>query len=457
MNVRYLWIDSLCIVQNDRGGWERESVKMGSYYVNALFNIAAVSAKDGSEGVFMSRNPLDATPCAVTVVFSSKDETGNERAVDGFLRASPSWDPVLQVASFHRPPLWQRAWVLQERLLSSRMLMFSDMQMSWKCRMGEASEMIPEGSGKHADMSHEDEILRLVLMGLKKFQPQVQEHERINSVWDEREEIAGYEYGTEGELFQLYDAWYDLVTLYTKCTLTIASDIFPAISGIASAISSSTHETYIAGLWLRDLHRGLLWSAPDSTNSKPDLREYRAPSWSWASLKATCNFYVRQISQKGMKVSTDPFVITKVIPQAPHEFPFGRAGVGTLEVTGLLKKAHPMGTDDGLPQEDVFKNIPHRIETLFDLKERRAVGWYFADNIDRKYLTEVFCCPIMTEEQLPRQGEILLNRQSSVMEARGVALLRLDRSRKIFMRVGSLWIRDASWFEGCEMESFSII
>jgi hypothetical protein len=332
--------------------------------------------------------------------------------------------------------------------------MFSSMQMSWKCRTAEASEMVAEGSERHEDMSGEDEMLRLVLMGLKKFQTQTQKQRRIDSGWNGGMDMAAYEHGTEAELLQLYDAWYDLVTLYTKSALTVASDIFPAISGIASAISSSTQDIYIAGLWLGDLHRGLLWSAPDSTNSKPDLREYRAPSWSWASLRATSNFHVREISQKGMKVSTDHFVVVKI---TPHEFPFRRAGAGTLEVTGLLKKAHPMDTDAGLPQENVFKAIPHRGETLFDLKEGRTVGWYFADNIDRRYLTEVFCCPIMTEEQLSGHGEILLGGQHRIVEVRGLALLPLDGSRKIFMRVGSLWIRNASWFDGCEMESFSII
>lgn len=459
MNVRYLWIDSLCIIQNDLVDWEKESAKMGSYYSNALFNIAAVSSSDGSGGLFASHKPPETTPCPITVVFPSKDSIREGKKIEGFLRASLNWDPVLQVAGFQRPPLWQRAWVLQERLLSNRMLMFSNMQISWKCRQEEASESVPEGSQRHADMSSTDEMLRSVLMGLKKFplKAQVMVQKGVDSEWEEEEEEnAAYEYGTQEELIQLYNAWYDLVSLYTKCALTNASDIFPAISGIASCIAVATQDRYIAGLWTRDFHRGLLWSAPDSTNSKPDLRQYRAPSWSWASLGATSNFYVRQISQKGMKVSTKLFAVNGIATHSPDEFPFGKAGVGALEVTGILKRAHPVDTDGGLP-EAVLKDIPHRHETLFDLKERKSVGWYFADNVDRKHLSEVWCCPIMTEERSPRQGEKLRAGQTSIVEARGMALLPLDKNGKICMRVGSLWIRDASWFDGCEMESFSII
>jgi hypothetical protein len=126
-------------------------------------------------------------------------------------------------------------------------------------------------------------MLRSILMGLKKFplKAQVEVQEMDNSDWEGNEDRA-HEYDTE-ELTQVHNAWYDLVSLYTECELTIASDIFPAISGIASCVASAAQDCYVAGLWTDDIHRGLLWSAPDSTTCKPDLRQYRAPSWSWAS------------------------------------------------------------------------------------------------------------------------------------------------------------------------------
>lgn len=450
MNVRYLWIDSLCIIQNDLADWEQESVKMGSYYSNALFNIAAVSASNGSGGCFLDHNTFETTPCPTRIVIpGTKLQTS-----DGFLRTSTSWDPVDQVAAFQRPPLWQRAWVLQERMLSNRLLMFSSMQMSWKCRQEDASESFPEGSTRHSDIDEVDRMLHSALMGLKKFQ---------NPSYDAQSTMAdpskskSWEFGTNEELRQLYDSWYNLVTLYGKCGLTVASDIFPAISGIANFMKRSTQDSYVAGLWTRDLHRGLLWNTPDSTMLKPDPRHYRAPSWSWASLPATCVFHVRQISQTGVQVSTDKFIIHSIVSQSIHEFPYGRAGVGALEVSGLLKRAHPMDTDAGLPEEEAFKDIAHKGETLFDLEGRRAVGWYFADNLDRRYLTQIWCCPVMTEEREPRHVTTVLHGQLSNTEARGLALLRLDEEKKIFMRVGSIWIKDWSWFSGSEMQPFSII
>ncbi|KAF2264371.1 HET-domain-containing protein, partial [Lojkania enalia] len=204
LNIPYIWIDSLCIIQDDPNDWAFEAAKMGSYYLNSLFNIAAVSASGGSEGCFMEYNLVKITPY-------------------GYIR----------------PKLWQRAWVLQERLLSPRLLLFSDTQMSWLCRTEEASERVPEGTSN---------------------------------------------IGSEEGLTDLYNSWYDLVMLYGKCDLTVKSDIFPAISGIARGIGRATGDEYYAGHWKNDFHRGLLWTAPDSTVSKAELRGYRAPSWSWASI-----------------------------------------------------------------------------------------------------------------------------------------------------------------------------
>jgi hypothetical protein len=56
MAVRYLWIDSLCICQDDLRDWEREAAKMASVYSNAYLTISATGAKDGTVGCFLHRD-----------------------------------------------------------------------------------------------------------------------------------------------------------------------------------------------------------------------------------------------------------------------------------------------------------------------------------------------------------------------------------------------------------------
>jgi hypothetical protein len=152
--------------------------------------------------------------------------------------------------------------------------------------------MCPLFEGAQVDRLFDD-----TLFGLKKFEPKFKVSQPTNCSAQLKDSDVG-SFGTKEELLNLYSAWYDLVTLYGKYFLTQSLDVFPAISGIARAIALSVNDRYISGLWRHDLHRGLLWSAPDSTVSKPDLRHSRAPSWSWAALGGTCNFYVRQKQPK---------------------------------------------------------------------------------------------------------------------------------------------------------------
>lgn len=413
--------------------------------MNSLFNILAVSASDSSAGCFMMRNPLQTTPCQVNIRFPGDIR---DKSKTLFLRSSSGWDSVTQIAGFQRPLLWQRAWVVQERLLSARLLQFSSMQLSWKCRTVVASENIPEGI-QDSYMSQGDRILQQALVGLKTF--------RLNTKFPDGDSSArSLPYGTAKELIDLYDAWYDLVTLYGKCALTKESDIFPAISGIAKTIANATEVKYLTGLWEHDLHRGLLWSAPDSTSSKPDLRRYRAPSWSWALLNATCTFYVREISQAGLRVDKGHFRIDSVIGLRSFN-PYGEIDRPELKITGLLKQAHPRGSD----REMVFKAITdgRDRDSLFDLEEHRTIGYYFADNMDRRFLTEIWCCPVMTEEEIVQRSSPsdVTQRQSSPIEARCLALVALNETKRLFMRVGNAWIKDFSWFSNCKPTQFAII
>jgi hypothetical protein len=71
---------------------------------------------------------------------------------------------------------------------------------------------------------------------------------------------------------------------YTNSSLTYASDIFPALSGIAKAYQKIYDDTYVAGMWTKCLPKMLLWyfeMDPDVLNN--NTVTWRAPSWSWAS------------------------------------------------------------------------------------------------------------------------------------------------------------------------------
>jgi hypothetical protein len=55
LGYKYLWIDSMCIIQDNEDDWRKESALMSEVYSNAVVNLAATDAKDGSVGLFHQR------------------------------------------------------------------------------------------------------------------------------------------------------------------------------------------------------------------------------------------------------------------------------------------------------------------------------------------------------------------------------------------------------------------
>ena len=58
LGIRYIWIDSLCIIQDDKEDWERESAKMAEIYSCSYLNLAATGSADGDGGCFFNRSTL---------------------------------------------------------------------------------------------------------------------------------------------------------------------------------------------------------------------------------------------------------------------------------------------------------------------------------------------------------------------------------------------------------------
>jgi Heterokaryon incompatibility protein (HET) len=67
LGTRYIWIDSLCIIQDQEQDWIHEASTMGRVYSNSLCNIEAAHAADGDGRLFFSRSEEKIKPLPVTV------------------------------------------------------------------------------------------------------------------------------------------------------------------------------------------------------------------------------------------------------------------------------------------------------------------------------------------------------------------------------------------------------
>lgn len=305
LGYRYLWIDSLCIVQDDPQDWAVESAKMAEVYSRASLTIAAANSASADEGFLKPR----ARRRTVTLPFR-----GAPGVISGYFTvAEPSPEDAKELRDHFRVevdggPLAARGWTLQERLLARRTVFFGRDQLHWECRSARWSESTRMQPIQYLESSAPGLV---ALRGLPMFG---------SSPAQDRA--------------KLLNDWYKVLGAFTMRGLTKKEDKLPALSGIAKVISQGLgpgfDTTYQAGLWAHDLPRALLWTtfAPDAGTGA----ELPGPSWSWISRDAAI-----------YPASEEPAALTDILGAAWDVVldgvdPHGRVKRGTLILTGYLKQ-----------------------------------------------------------------------------------------------------------------------
>ncbi|KAI0898562.1 heterokaryon incompatibility protein-domain-containing protein [Annulohypoxylon nitens] len=132
----YVWVDSLCIIQDSAEDWIHESNTMADIYQCSKCNIAATSSKSPTEGCFYPRDVNLITPMEIII---RKREAGDNLSEEKHLVVQrDTWENNVEVG-----PLNKRCWVIQERLLSPRQIHCGRQQLLWECRENFACETFP--------------------------------------------------------------------------------------------------------------------------------------------------------------------------------------------------------------------------------------------------------------------------------------------------------------------------
>ena len=264
LRIRYLWIDALCIVQDDIGDWNRHAVLMHSIFGNAVLSIAALDSPDSNAGFLSMRDDH-------SVVFDIHDTVVGIRK-----RLLPTGHAI------NSSILETRAWCFQERLLPPAVLHFGKAQLYWECLGAEASESLYE-FGTSSQPTHPFRSL---------------------------DTVSDHDPGS------WHRTWLALVEQYSRRLITRSGDRLPALRGLAEhvkrTIPRSERGSYNYGIWVEHMYTGLLWQRTyddqkqatgppgglDTTartvsrtfHTEADGNEDRAPSWSWASLNQPVNW-----------------------------------------------------------------------------------------------------------------------------------------------------------------------
>lgn len=287
----YIWIDSLCIVQEDPQDWINEPGHMADIYNGPVLNIAATASPDGTQGCLFTRDPSPIKDFTIKVSHR------------GVLTTLACEDASLEDWNLTRSPLYGRVWCLQERLLAPRTLHFSKWQLFRDCNQAFAYEGHPTGA-IHDDIEN----------GRRKM----------------KEDL-----GTN---------WSHIVKAYTAAQLTYSSDKAVALAGIARAYASRTGVRYVAGLWEKSLIEDLCWDVRReyaATRRSSAKAEVVFPSWSWLSLDRVV------VKTHGRDASMSPplirIVSLDIVYNNPDVFGNVRQGLITIETPVYLRTSYKPG------------------------------------------------------------------------------------------------------------------
>lgn len=295
LGFRYLWIDALCINQEDGEEKEYEISYMNEIYAYATLNLSATAAHDGSDGLFFERDPREV-------------DAIRHLGLVAFLPPShPFVDEVLW------SPINKRAWVFQERMLATRVLHFCHTRLFWECCALQEAEPLSDASP------------RSMVVPSRQTKQLVLPHERQGLLVSEKARLR----------------WAAIVESYSKTSLTFPGDTLLALSAIATTLSEQRGldpPDYAAGLWVPDLPLALRWRVSHRPDRVPV--EYVAPSWSWAALFCTVDIerdvYVR--------VFADEFAPSISLKTASA--PFGSVKSAVLRLRGMLRSLRYLESED---------------------------------------------------------------------------------------------------------------
>lgn len=254
--ISYIWIDALCIVQDDEKEWQSQASQMAQVYRGSQVTISATQSSNSTQGCFVSnaQGLRSGEQFFRTWSDESAEKSISVRVYKGDIRSRTTSDCSLNILS-------TRGWTLQEQLLSLRTVACMRPELHWHCR---GSYQTPDG---------------LV------FSPR----EMLDGNPPLHVTSLSSDFLSSPEKISL--SWRAIAQDYSGRDLTYPRDKCPALIGIVRYLASLTQDTYILGLWRKTFVRDLAWLR---IFDRPSVHSHEGlPSWSWLSCTGIITYEYR--------------------------------------------------------------------------------------------------------------------------------------------------------------------
>ena len=392
LDIAYVWIDSICIIQDDPFDWSTEAVRMGEYYQKSVFTLACSDARPNT--LFNKPEPDDSRAPLIQMPY--RDRSGKQQG-HFYLHKYNVMERYENTVA--KSELLTRGWVFQEWILSRRIVCYTSAGLFFLCQ----------------SMSPRTEIGQLINPELFLLQPHSSEKDISRRV-DLGNEAAAGKYSLKNSLFghslsessprdirkEAHQDWEHLIEAYSGLHLTCPSkDRLVALSGIADEFARALRKryastglteddgnaltapirTYVAGLWLSSIKVGLLW---EQVQKGTHERISSIPSWSWASISTQVRWHKPKLEWWGepLHSTTSDFELDRVIHPTFEEYQAGLI-ISTEPDVGAPLQILPRSNSNNNNHGRGVKDNPYARFPIICLRAKLQpviLGGYFASD-----------------------------------------------------------------------------
>lgn len=400
LEIPYLWVDSLCLIQDNLQVWLKDASKMDQIYLNSHLTIAALEPET-CKSHFLGEQRFG-SPSWQRLVHTDIPIQKDGPLLDIFIRSQCS----KPAEGYTRNTLDTRAWCMQESFLPNRRLCFDGNEMIWECmsrKLCECGHTIRRPlTVRYAEQGAGMKLRRLKHKPLLS-RPRPFLYVNEEPLFDnglESEGLEGIELHADsksspgnGHPTKMNNLWRRLMSDYSHRGITKQKDRLRAVSGLAKVFADRFRKDrgslegveYLAGLWKHEIHFDLSWTVTDlpsepdapTTDKKDEEPQWNVPTWSWASTRGTVEFY-SQDTPRQWKYSpelTHVCTIGKVVCQREYledETSAVTQGAATLHGALVPVELSFAKNGDGEPEETTTASIAFQSRTKAFVRSKNS-------------------------------------------------------------------------------------